>query len=193
MLVPPGTYTVSIGTRVDGIFTNLGPTESFEVVPLRTRGLVGASREEVVAFQSEVADLHRSLQGAQQTIRETTTRIDGIRRAIKRSRLSPKVDLEIDTLRKRLAAMKERLGGNPRRNLLNDPGPVPINRRLGVANMGTNWSTYGPTPTHRMSLDIAKRDFAALQAELTKLVREELPRIEQRLEAAGAPWSPGRR
>ena len=32
---------VSIGTRVDGIFANLGPTESFEVVPLRTRGLRG--------------------------------------------------------------------------------------------------------------------------------------------------------
>ena len=192
-LVPPGTYTVSIGTRIDGIFVNLGPSESFEVVPLRTRGLPGGTREEVVAFQREVADLHRSFQGAQQTIRETTARIDGIRRALRRSRLSPKVDTEVDELRKRLAAMKERMGGNARRRVLNDPGPVSIQRRLDVAHMGTNWSTYGPTPTHRMSLDLAKRDFAALKAELAKLVREELPRIEQRLEAAGVPWSPGRR
>ena len=132
-------------------------------------------------------------QGAQQTIRETSARIDGIRRALKRSRLSPKVDTEVDGLRKKLAAMKERMGGNRRRNLLNDPGPVSIHRRLDVAHLGTGFSTYGPTPTHRMSLDIAKRDFAALKKELDALVREELPRIEQRLEAAGVPWSPGRR
>ncbi len=192
-LVPPGTYSVSIGMRVDGVFTNLGPSESFEVVPLRTRGLPGAARTDVVAFQREIADLHRAIQGAQQTIRETNARIDGIRRALKRSRLSPEVDGEVDALRKQLAAMKERLGGNRRRNLHNDPGPIPINRRMDVAHMGTGWSTYGPTPTHRMSLDIAMRDFAALKKELDALVREALPRIEQRLEAAGAPWSPGRR
>ena len=75
---------------------------------------------------------------------------------------------------------------------LNDPGPVPIQGRLSVAQIGTGGSTYGPTPTHREALEIAEKQYAELKRELDGILQKELPALEEALQKAGAPWSPGR-
>ncbi len=193
-LAPPGTYTVSLCKRVDGQYVDCGEPQAFEVVRLHERGLPGAPLAEVTAFQRQVAALHRQVTGAEATIKETWARVRGILRALERSTLPDQsLDKAADAMRQRLAALKETLSGNRRRNLLNDPGPVSIHRRLDVAHMGVGWSTYGPTPTHRMSFDIATRQFGELKTQLDQLVKTDLPALETKLEAAGVPWSPGRR
>ena len=88
--------------------------------------------------------------------------------------------------------MREHLAGNRQRRVMADPGPVSILRRLDVAKQGHRLSTYGPTPTHRRSLEIAKVQLAELKRELRELIRTDLPRLEDRLDAAGVPWTPGR-
>ena len=83
--------------------------------------------------------------------------------------------------------------GNERRDLLNDPGPIAIERRLDVVYMGNRWSTYGPTPTHIRSFEIAKAALAELKTALDQLVGSDLPALEKQLDAAGVPWSVGRK
>ena len=61
-----------------------------------------------------------------------------------------------------------------------------------MAQTGTAWSTYGPTPTHRRSLEIAEKEFASVRARLDAVLDERLPAFEKRLDQAGAPWTPGR-
>jgi hypothetical protein len=61
-----------------------------------------------------------------------------------------------------------------------------------VAQYGNNYSTYGPTPTHRRSLEIAQEEFAAAQKELDRIFDDDLPALEKKLDAAGVPWTPGR-
>ena len=57
-----------------------------------------------------------------------------------------------------------------------------------------HWNTrQAPTATQRESLAVASREFAALIAELAALLETELPAFEAELEAAGAPWTPGRK
>ena len=63
---------------------------------------------------------------------------------------------------------------------------------LDVARMGNLWSTYGPTPTHRRQVEIAREEFEALHTELAQLIETDLPALGAKLEAAGVPWTPGR-
>ena len=58
--------------------------------------------------------------------------------------------------------------------------------------MGTAWSTYGPTPTHRRSLEVGEKELAAVRERLNAVLDVRLPALEKKLEQAGAPWTPGR-
>jgi photosystem II stability/assembly factor-like uncharacterized protein len=192
-LAPPGTYTVSLAKLQDGVLTDLGRSESFEVVPLREGTLPAAPPTEVAAFLAGLDDLDRAVKGATALIAETKRRIEGVQDALMRSTIADAaLQAEADALRKRLLALEEDLSGDRRRSRFGDDGPPSIVARLRVAQRGTRSSTYGPSPTHRQSLDIAREGFAALRAGLTRLIETDLPAIERRLEEAGAPWTPGR-
>jgi hypothetical protein len=58
--------------------------------------------------------------------------------------------------------------------------------------MGTFRSTYGPTPTHQQSLQIAEQEFALVSARLAEISRQQLPALRLELDQAGVPWTPGR-
>jgi hypothetical protein len=49
-----------------------------------------------------------------------------------------------------------------------------------------------PTATHRRNLEIAAADFATLKTELATWLESDLADLAAALEAAGAPWTPGR-
>jgi len=192
-LAAPGTYTVALAKRVDGASSDLGETRSFEVVPMRTGTLPGASPDEVAAFLRQVAELQRAVQGARAAIDDTSRRLTGIQAALLRSTVGDTaLDDEARALEDRLEGLRETLSGNAKRGMAGDPGPVSIAGRLQVAVMGNRSSTYGPTPTHRDSAAIAERRLAVLRTDLDRLIRVDLPALEEKLDAAGVPWTPGR-
>jgi hypothetical protein len=88
--------------------------------------------------------------------------------------------------------MQDQINGNVARDLYSDPGPVSIKRRIEVAMMGTFRSSYGPTPTHERSLEIAESEFSAVKAGLREIHDVELPALRKQLDEAGVPWTPGR-
>lgn len=192
-LVAPGTYTVRLAKLQDGELTDLGPGESFEVVPLFEGTLPAAPPAEVATFLAELADVDRAVKGTTALIADTKRRIDGIQDALMRSSLGEAALLEdADALRRRLLILEEALTGDRRRDRFGDDGPPSIVQRLRVAQRGARYSMHGPTPTHRMSLDIARERLRTLRVDLTGLLETDLPAIERRLEQAGAPWTPGR-
>ena len=193
VLAPPGEYTVSLAKRVDGEVTDLGLSQSFTVRKIGQPTLEGQTPEQVASFATELADLSRRVAGARAAMEEASTRLRGIKEVLMRSTVGDAMlDHEARALARKLADLELRLDGDDRRDDLGDPGPVSISRRLGVAFLGTNWSSYGPTPTHRESFEIARDGFAELAVELETLVETDLPALEERLDAAGVPWTPGR-
>ena len=52
--------------------------------------------------------------------------------------------------------------------------------------------TSPPTQTQRDAYRYAGTEFTELLVELRTLIQDDLTRLEERLEAAGAPWTPGR-
>ena len=193
-LAPPGTYTVSLARRQDGVFTDLGQQQTFEVVPLRDGGtLPGAAPARAAAFTRRVEELRRRVRGAGSAIDETKKSLEAIREALMRSTVDgTELDVETRAIERRLLDLEQRLGGNERRDRMGDPGPVPIARRLQVALAGSRVSTYGPTTTHVESVEIAEEELAELGRELDRLLGQDLPALERKLEAAGVPWTPGR-
>jgi hypothetical protein len=53
-------------------------------------------------------------------------------------------------------------------------------------------STSPPTQTHITNYQIASEDFTRALAELKQLTEVDLAQLERDMEAAGAPWTPGR-
>jgi len=62
---------------------------------------------------------------------------------------------------------------------------------LRFAIGGTTSSTYGPTPAHKRSFEIAVTQFSLLKVELENMLNNQLPELEKALKKAGAPWTEG--
>ena len=192
-LAPPGRYSVSLAKRVKGRWVDLGQSEEFDVVPLRRGTLAGSSDSEREAFGRTLESMQRSVGAAGRVLGEAETQLKAMATALMRSTASdPSLDDRVRSLQRSVAEMRLQLGGDPRRDNAGDPGPVSIRRRMSVAALGTGFSTYGPTPTHRESLRIARKSFSTLKQQLDRLTGTEIPALERALDAAGVPWTPGR-
>ncbi|MHC5108381.1 MAG: WD40/YVTN/BNR-like repeat-containing protein [Planctomycetota bacterium] len=192
-LVPPGQYSVHLAKRVEGRWTDLGKSQTFNVVPLRDGGtLPGMTPEQFAEYTRDLMALQRSVSGSRKVLDDTATRLKAIRETLDRSLVDDQGSGEqVRALERQVAAMKVRLSGNRQRSNANMVGPVSIMRRYNVANGGLR-SLYGPTPTQLEAFAIAKGQFAALKNELDLVVGEKLPELEKMLDKAGLPWTPGR-
>ncbi|HKJ17984.1 MAG TPA: hypothetical protein VJ984_11575 [Xanthomonadales bacterium] len=191
-LAMPGEYTVTMASRIDGRLAELDQQQTFNVVPLRERGIKGAGAETMVAFSRELDDMRRQTSAATTLIGELLVEIDAIKSAQARSTAPQGLRDQAEDIRLELLDLQLKLVGDPNRQLFNEGGPVPISRRLFVANMGTSYSTYGPTPTHRRSLEIASDEYSGVAAELEVINDEKMPALRNALDEAGVPWTPGR-
>ena len=99
----------------------------------------------------------------------------------------------LEGIEARLAGIAARLQGDPAPGRLNEPSAPSILGRIGQV-AGGHWGTrQPPTETQRGSLEIARGGFERVSVALGALLEEALPALEADLEAAGAPWTPGRR
>jgi hypothetical protein len=191
-LAAPGMYSVSLAKRVDGQLTELGTAHDFEVKPLLQRGLAGASPEEAVAFTQRLDGLNREVKGAGAALQQLLTEAVAIKDTLLRSPAPQALRDRARALELELLDLQQQLSGNQTQSLYNEGGPVSIERRLEVAVLGTFRSTYGPTPTHRRSVEIASETFAGVKAEIARITNDALPALRRDLDAAGVPWTPGR-
>jgi hypothetical protein len=192
-LAPPGTYTVELAKLVDGVLTNLGKKASFRVVPLGEGTLPGASPEEYSAFVRQLERAERDAGASRSSIADAKKRLEAIEEVLSRSTVPHSaLDAEARSLASRVRELERLLVVDPDRDIMNAQGPIPIAQRIDAARYGVRFSTYGPTPTHRKSLEIAESALAGLREELSLLLRIDLPALERRLDEAGVPWSPGR-
>jgi photosystem II stability/assembly factor-like uncharacterized protein len=192
-LALPGAYSVTLAKRVGGIETEVAGPQKFSAVPLGITSLPAADRNALVAFQKQVADLQRAVLGASRVVDDVKDRIGLIKKALHDAPAAP-ANLRTDALAIESKAndiIRALRGDNTLRNR-NEGTPPSIMDRIGDV-VGDLWSsTSAPTRTHVRGYEIAGEEFAPLLASLKALVREDLKRLEDAMEAAGAPWTPGR-
>jgi hypothetical protein len=191
-LAAPGTYSLALAQRLDGTTTELAGPVRFEVKPLRKGALDGAEPAEVVAFWKRTDALQRKTTAAGQVLRRLNQRIEHLSEALGRSlEAVGDLDEELEGIANEHRDLRLALGGNDDKDFVGELEPPTVNSRLSAAMIGTQFSTYGPTPTHLRSMQIAESEFAGLRERLNQLITERIPAFEARLQEAGAPWTPG--
>lgn len=191
-LVVPGTYTAELAQRVDGQIKALaGPVEV--KVERMTRGsLPGAEPAAVVAFWARIDTLQRKTTALALALPTLQQRVQHLAQALERTRSAPaELDRELDTLRRQVYALNRAVNGIPQAEAVGHQRAPGLGERLFVAQIGTQLSTYGPTPTHEQSLSLAEQAYSQIRADWVELTERRLPAFERALIDAGAPWVPG--
>ena len=191
-LAPPGRYEVEMALVTEDGTQALGERREFTVKAVPST-VPGTDFEAVAAFQAETGELLRRTGGAAAEIGRTRDRLRHMRVALDEApRAGPELYRSLEEVEARLAQLATRLQGDRTRSRYNEPSVPSIAGRVGQV-AGGHWNTrQAPTETQRASLRIAADAFAALSAELVDLLDGALAELEAALEAAGAPWTPGR-
>ena len=192
-LVMPGRYKVSIAKRVDGAVTQLGTPQEFQVVVEGQESMSVSDRTALVDFQQKAARLQRAVSGATQAANALRPRLAAIKRAISETpTLTNQLQAEATSLDRRVADLLRALSGDNvarQRNMNSAPS---INERVGYVVGAQRMSTARPTQTQITQYNAAAQDFDGVLSQLRSLIEVDLVKLEKQLEAAGAPWTPGR-
>jgi len=188
-MVAPGNYTVTLSKNVDGNVTNLSEPVPFAVEQLFKGALAGADPKETAAFWKETERLNKSTTAASRVLAKALERVTLLQKALIRTVAAPgNLDSELHRIKQSLLTLDEQLNGNRSKRQIGEKNKPTIAWRLGVASWGTFDSTYGATPLHKRSLEIAATEFQELKKNLDIIINQDIPKIEAALKAAGAPW-----
>jgi photosystem II stability/assembly factor-like uncharacterized protein len=191
-LVMPGKYSARLFKKVDGVVTELGSPQSFTVIADGTSGISAADRAALEEFQRKVAGLYRAVSGAINSANEVQGRLKAIRKALHDTPAAEPLAASADTIEKRSNEILRALRGDVALAARNENVPTSINDRVTGIMEGERFAITAPTQTHRDAYAIAAEEFAQQLGGLRALVQVDLLKLEKDMEAAGAPWTPGR-
>ena len=106
------------------------------------------------------------------------------------SRADAALEQKLHATRAALLEIDGQLNGDRSRQQPGEKFPPIIQDRLFTVSLGVERSTYGPTPMHRESLDIATREIRKLHERL-KGARNDVTTLGEALVESGAPWLEG--
>jgi hypothetical protein len=190
----PGKYSISYSQVIDGETKELVPPVEFEVQPLGWDGVTPEQRVTFAEFNSQVAKLQRVVLAAQRMVVQTKEQLEFVQRMIDATpTLDPTFAKEARELSLKLEDLAEKFSGDPTKPRRNEPGMPGMLDRLQTVIGGSYGVSTGPTNTHRRLLTLVNDEYAAVEAQLRQLLETDIPTFQQKLEDAGAPWTPGRK
>lgn len=192
-LVIPGTYAVSLAMCVDGQVKDLAGPVPFKVNALSAVSLPASDRAELAAFQKKVRKLSHSVSAASSVMRELGTLTRHYRASLK-SVTTPHQDIleAIRGLEKKLQELQLKMTGDRLLSRLDKDTMPGIASRIMRITGEMSGSTSAPTKTQRDAYAIAEEEFKPVYDELKKILAEDVKAIEKKLDAVGAPYTPGR-
>lgn len=193
-LALPGKYTVALEKREGQEYTELAPPTPFEVEPLNFATLPVPDRAAVMAFARKTDELQRAALGTLAALNEGLGQIAVVKRIIEQTPTVPlKLRQDARTLELKLVDLREKFSGDPTRSRRNEPASIGLIDRIETIIDGQWTTTSAPTGTYHRNYDIAAGEFEDALKALRPLLEDDLPALHETLEAAGAPWSPGRK
>jgi photosystem II stability/assembly factor-like uncharacterized protein len=188
--VAPGTYTVAMAKRVDGVTTPLAAPQKFDVYMLDST--LTQRPAAVIAFAQKVSGLQRAMTGANSLVDELSTRVQSLERAVDETpSASAKLSSDVRALGRTLRDMRESLNGDPTLSRRQEATPPSLLGRMQVLAQGTR-SLDAATATQQHQYDIVAGEYTKIQTRLRAIVDTELKSVEAAAETAGVPWTSGR-
>ena len=185
----PGKYTVELSQQLDGVVTPLGEAQEFLVEPMAPGSLKGAPTQQVVEFWQAISDIKRDASATHYALEEAQNKVKMLALALQRSKASPgNLDQQLHGIRSELLDISHQLNGDASKFEVYLNNVKTVSNLIGVAELGTSFSTYGPTPTHRQSLKLALKKLDLEKAKLKAIIELKIPTLEKQLRENGAPW-----
>jgi len=180
---------------IDGTVTQLVGPRPFNVNVLNFTTLPAKDRNALTAFQAKVAELTRTLQGTVKLTEDLIKRTAHIKQALVNTPGGVK-DLmaEAKTVEAGLDEVLFALKGHEPKASWEEvpPGHYPLQQRIQNIVYAMFSSTSSPGKSLMDSYEIVKEELASLLTKLKKIAEEDLKKLEKEMDAAGAPWTPGR-
>ena len=192
-LVIAGNYSVRMFEKVGGVATELAGPASFKVTTEQSASMPAADRAAQEAFLQKVARLYRAEYGASQTSEDIESRLKQIREALRETpAVEKQLGVTVDSIEQRTREILRALQGDKEIAKRNEPVPSSINDRVNAILEGERFSLARPTQSDIDSYAVAAEEFGDQLGRLRTLVDVDLAKLEKDMEAAGAPWTPGR-
>ena len=192
-LVVGGTFSVRMFEKAGGAVTELAGPQTFKVAAEGSASMNAADRAAQEQFLSKVSRLYRAVSGALHTAEDVESRMGSIRGALHET---PAVEKQLgavaDAIEQRDREILRALRGDVDIARRSEIVPTSIADRVGSVMEGERFSLAKPTQSHIDSYNIASAEFSEQLAKLRTLVEVDLSKLEKDMEAAGAPWTPGR-
>ena len=205
----PGTYTVEINQMAMSKLDKEGDEETatspiikvttvvepvqFEIEPITFGDTSEPDREAILQFAKKANSLSKTVVAANQVAIKAQEQIDAIESVIKRSvKLDSKMQIELRAIEEKLMDVREKFNGDPTRSRRNEAAYPGFMSRLNTMMKGAMGSTTGPTETHKAQYGIVLEEYEEVIDDLKAILAEDLPGINEKLDEAGAPWTPGR-
>ena len=191
-LVLPGKYSVRLFKKVDGTVSEMGSAQSFTVVADGSSGISPADRAAQEDFNRKVSRLYRSFSGALSSANELQEHLKSIRKALQDTPNSDALLAQADAIEKQNNEILRAMRGDTVIAARSENVPTSINDRLQGIMEGERFSIAKPTQTHIDAYNIASEEFTQQLSKLHTLLQVDVMNLEKAMEAAGAPWTPGR-
>jgi hypothetical protein len=190
-LVVPGTYTVTMGKRINGVETPLAGPKRFTVKPLQNSPEIASDPAAVLAFQQETAELARAVSGAGAAAGELRNRLAHLKVAVETlDAPNQQQRTAIQQIEGLLDEAEVAMFGDSTVSSRDEAAPFSISQRVGQIR-GWGWSHRAPvTGSDKQALAIAKTEFAAALDSLRD-IEVRIEALERDLAAQGVPYTPG--
>jgi photosystem II stability/assembly factor-like uncharacterized protein len=192
-LVLPGTYKVSISKSVDGEVTDLTEPVDFKIIALGNTSLPAENRAGLIAFQKDVRRLRSAVSAASQLVNDLSTKVQHFKAALKSVIVQDSdVREEIRNVEKKISNLQIKLYGDRTFSRVDQDAWPGLASRINAIVSEQRRSTSEPTQTQRQAYEIVADEFSPILADLKKLIKEDIAKIEKKLDEIGAPYTPGR-
>ena len=191
--VMPGKYQVSLARRVDGVLTPVPGSYSFTVAVPGATATTQQDRSTLVTFQQKVARLQRAVMGTIESGNTLKANLATMKRALYETPgASTALINSASTLEKRNEELLLELRGDVVLRAHDENTAPAISERVMEIVSGQRMSTSPPTQTQIQDYEIASAALTKVLAQWKTLVTVDVKKLEDAMEAAGAPYTPGR-
>jgi photosystem II stability/assembly factor-like uncharacterized protein len=188
-MVVPGRFTATLAKVADGVTTTLAGPQAFVVESLNLASLPEKDKAALLEFQKTAGELQRAMMGAGAAAEDALKNLSYIKKAILDTpKADPKLAEAARAVEKRIQDELVILFGDRTRGIRSEPTEPSLMERVS-----TQLDATGPiTATARRGCEIAADGLEKLLAEMRQTIEVDLKKLQADLEAAGAPWTPGR-
>ncbi|HEX9252384.1 MAG TPA: glycosyl hydrolase [Ignavibacteriaceae bacterium] len=191
-MVLPGRYFVSLSKFKDGKFTELVSKKEFVCKSLNNTTLPAEDLFALNTFNKKVAELTRSIAGADAFRNELVSKVAYLKKAVLDGANVPTAAYNnIINIESDLRDLNLKLNGDQLRSRYEGSAPTSVKQRVDLIT-GALWNTTAaPTNTFIKSYETAASKFDDILQSL-KTIDTSVKQVESELEKYGAPFTPGR-